>query len=258
MRIRAYFLPASVAAVYLFLYFPLLVLALFSFNDNPLSFAWRGFTMRWYAELMFAKDLWEPLKNSLIVATSAVLLSGSMGLAFVLFLKRITVGRLQPFFYLALAVPEIVLAVGLLVWFHFFSIPLGLTTLIAAHTLIGLSYAVPLMYARLAMFDMRLLEASLDLGATYGQTVRRIVVPFLMPTVTSASLLVFIISFDEFVLSFFCAGGSVQTLPMYIFAMMRTGHTTLLGAFSVVLLMATTIGVFLFSFLQARRLRYFS
>jgi len=74
----------------------------------------------------------------------------------------------------------------------------------------------------------------------------------------SAALLVFIISFDEFVLSFFCAGGSVQTLPMYIFSMMRTGNTTLLGAFSVVLLVATTVGVFLFSFLQARRLGHFS
>lgn len=257
MRWRFYLLPSLVALVYLFLYLPIMVLAFFSFNDNPLGFAWKGFTFRWYGELLSSREIWVPLKNSLIVSTASVVLSVSMALSLALFIKRSALARLQPLFYLSLAIPEIVLAVGLLICFQFFAVSLGLTTLIAAHTLIGLGYAVPLMYTRLSMIDQSLLEASLDLGATYVQTMRRVVMPLLMPAVTSSALLVFIVSFDEFVLSFFCAGGDTQTLPMYIFANIRTGNVTLLGAFSTALLVVTSLCVLFFSFLQARKVEYF-
>ena len=253
MKFRINMLSIAVACIYLFLYMPIFVLALFSFNKNPFGFAWQGFTVQWYVELLSAKELWVPLKTSLIIAVSAVILSSSMALALVLFLTRNMIVRVQPLFYLSLEIPEVVLAVGLLIFFQFFAIPLGLTTLIAAHTLIGLGYTVPLLYARFITIKKSLIEASLDLGASYSQTMRKVVIPLLMPALTSAALMVFIVSFDEFVLSFFCSGGAVQTLPMYIFAMIRIGNVTLLGAFSIVLLVVTSLGVCFFSFLQATK-----
>ena len=156
-------------------------------------------------------------------------------------------------FYINLAIPEIVLAVGLMSFFYFFSVPLGMTTLIAAHTVLGLGYVAPIIYDRYAELDKRYVEASQDLGATQWQTFRLIVLPLLFPALVSSALLVFILSFDDFVLSFFCAGGSTQTLPMYIFSVLRIGVSPTVSALSAVMLVASSILVLLFLSVQARR-----
>jgi len=160
-----------------------------------------------------------------------------------------------PLFYLGLAVPEIVIAVGLLATFYVLSLPLGITTLIAGHTLMGLGYVVPIIYARYNELDEHLLEASYDLGATRAQTFFYIVIPFLFPALLSSALLVFIISFDDFVLSFFCSGPSAQTLPVYLFALIRSGATPMVNAISTLMLVSSAVSVGIFSWLQYGRQR---
>ncbi len=253
MRWGDYLFPLFMSLLYLFLYIPLIILIIFSFNDNRMQFNWVGFTTRWYQSLWYNSEIWHALYNSLIVACSAVFLSLSMSALFIFFGKRSVVQRMLSLFYLNLAIPEIVLAVGLMSLFYFFSIALSLTTLIAAHTVLGLGYVVPIMYDRYAELDRRYVEASMDLGATQWQTFRRVVLPLLLPAISSSALLVFIVSFEDFSLSFFCSGGSTVTLPLYIFARIRSGSSPVVSALSAVLLLLSSLVVLLFLFPQFRK-----
>jgi len=236
-RFSHYVLPIFVMMVYLMLYAPIIVLVVFSFNSNPLSYQWQGFTLGWYKELFKSVEIFGALKNSLIVAFSAVFLSVTLGLLYVFYSASSFLNRLFVFFYGSLVAPEIVLAVGMLSFFTFFAIPLGIITLIVGHTLIGLGYVVPLIKARLSEIDYRLIEASLDLGATQNQTFVKIVIPLLYPAIVSSALLVFIVSFDDFLISFFCSGASTLTLPMYIFSVIKSGATPVVNALSTLMLL---------------------
>ena len=235
------FLPLTVLATYLFLYIPIFVLIGFSFNASEVPYQWGGFSLQWYQELFESVEVWDALHNSLIVALSAVFLSLTMGVLLVFYGKKSFLRRTYFLFYGGLAVPEIVCAVGLLSLFSFLSVSLGLVTLIVAHTMLGLGYVVPLMQASFAQIDNRLTEASLDLGATQAQTLIKIILPLLMPAFSAAGLLVFIISLDDFIISFFCSGASAQTLPMYIFSVIRSGATPVVNALSTLLLLTSSL-----------------
>lgn len=252
-KLLTYLLTALSIFAYLFLYVPIVILVLFSFNSSDLPFAWEGFSLKWYYALWQSSDIWLALKNSLIVATSSVVLSLMIGLLFVYYGVRNFLGRFFVMFYASLAVPEIVLAVGLLTLFSFFSVPLGLTTLIAGHTLIGLGYVVPILHSQYEELDKRYMEAALDLGASEGQTLRRVMVPLLLPSLMAAGLLVFVLSLDDFIISFFCTGGSTQTLPIYIFVMIRSGATPMINALSTILLVVSSLLVLLFSSLKIKK-----
>src|SRR5579871_1441076 len=156
-------IPCLVMAIFGFLYLPIVVLVLFSFNDSAFPYVWKGFTLKWYHELWQSVEVWDALKNSLIVALATVALSISLGLLAVLYGARTRVAQFFVLFYGSLAIPEIVLAVGLLSFYSFFSIPFGLITIIAAHTLLGLGYVVPIVYARYSELEYTLTEASMDL-----------------------------------------------------------------------------------------------
>lgn len=255
-QVQKFFVRASLVALviasYLFLYIPIAVLIVFSFNSSPFPDHWISFTLKWYKELFNSTEIWIVFKNSLIVAFTSVFLSLIMGVTFIFYSARTKINRLLPVFYANLMMPEIVLAVGLLSFFTFFSIPLGLTTLIAGHTLIGLGYTIPILYSRFVELDYSIIEASLDLGATQHQTFYHIVLPMLRPALIAAGLLVFIISFDDFLISFFCSGTSSQTLSLYIFAMIRTGVTPTINALSTLLLLVSSLFVLIFSSLRIR------
>ena len=253
--LRAYIVPIVVSGVYLFLYIPIFVLILFSFNDNAFTHSWLGFTTHWYYDLFAATEVWYALKNSLVVAISSVILSLTLGSVLIFFGSRPSIKRLLILFYGSLAMPEIVLAVGLLSFFAFFSVSLGAIPLIVGHTLLGLGYVVPILHARFVELDMSLIEASYDLGATKRQTFFSIVLPLLAPALIAAGLLVFIISLDDFIISFFCAGASVQTLPLYIFAVIRTGASPMINALSTLMLVVSSFFVLLFSFLHIQKTR---
>lgn len=246
MQLRKISLPLLVGFVYLFLYLPIIVLIVFSFNDAQMTYHWHGFTFKWYQELFHSEVIWSVLKNSLIVAGCSTFLSLTLGSMVVYGMKE-RLNRFAHMFYIPVLIPEIVLSVGFLYLFSFFKIPLGLPTVIVAHTLLGLAYSVPLLHARLAELDEHIIEASLDLGATPWQTFVRIVLPFLSPALLSAGLLTWIVSFDDFLIAFFCTGGSSQTLPLYIYAMVRVGVSPVINALSVLMLVLSCLLVLIYS-----------
>ncbi len=244
--------PLLISLTFLFIYLPIFVLVLFSFNEVAFPYRWVGFSLKWYAELFQSDEIMQVLKNSCIVAAMSVLLSLVMGLTLVFYTTHSWLRRLLSLFYGNLLFPEIMLAVGLLLLFTFFSIPSSLLTLIAGHTVLGLGYVVPILAARFAEIDPAIIEASLDLGASVNQTFVRIVVPILIPALIASGLLVFVISFDDFLIAFFCAGAESQTLPLYIFATIRTGISPLLNALSTLLLIISSLLVLLFCWLQSK------
>lgn len=243
--------PSFLTLVYLFLYFPVAVLAIFSFNGSASNYSWSGFTLDWYRQLASSTEVWDPFCNSMIIASSAVFLSIFFGLMFIWSLNW-GYSRAFAIFYSTMVFPDIVIAVGLLLMFSYFNVPLGLTTLIAGHTLLGLGFAVPLLYSRYRELDHKVIEASLDLGASNWQTFVRIVVPFLMPAILSSALSVFVLSLDDFIVSFFCAGSSSKTLSLYIYAMVRAGVSPMINALSVVILLGSSLLVLMFSLLRIK------
>lgn len=232
---------------YVFLYAPIIVFVVHSFNASSSTLAWGGFTLEWYKKLFFREDLLRALYYSLVVALSAVCL--------VAFFCIISVGCI--FFkpsvhyflyglYSSVFVPEIVLAIASLLFFMSYSIPLGLPSLIIVHTVMGIGYAFPLVYQRLTGLDMRLIEAAYDLGASRMQAFLSVILPLLKPTLLSVSLLVFILSFDDFLLAYFCSGSEIQTLPLAILSMLRIGITPDFNALATLLFIICAVGVLMY------------
>lgn len=250
---------AIVIATYLFLYVPLIVLLVFSFNTEGFPSPWKGFTLKWYHELFQAKYLWSSFLNSLIVAISATSVSLLMGIFLIFYASQSRrAAKFHVLFYGNLVIPETVLAVGLLGFFTLVSIPLGLITLILAHTVLGLGFVIPVVYARFLELDYRMTEASLVLGATPVQTFFKVTLPLLRPSLIVTGLLVFIISFDDFILSYFCAGSTSQTLSLFILSMLRSGISPMVNALSAILILFSSLLVLLFfTFSQKTRTRIF-
>lgn len=245
-----YLLPCWVALTYAFLYIPLLVLVLFSFNSVAFPYQWKSFSLQWYQQLFVSADIWKAAANSFIVAICAVFLSLFFSLCFVLWCSYKKRRWLLAFFYPVVIVPEIILAVGLLSFYVFFNIPLGLPSLIVGHTLLGFGYAVPIIYTRYNALDKRMIEASLDLGANTRQTFFKVVIPLLKPALIAAGILIFILSFDDFLIAFFCANASSQTLSLYIYSMIRSGVSPVVNALATLMLIISSVLVALYSFVK--------
>lgn len=233
------------------------MLLVFSFNSEPFPSPWTKFTFKWYHELINSFYLWKAFSTSLIIAFCSTAISVLMGIFLIFYAAQGgRIGKFFSLFYGNMLIPETVLAVSLLSFFSWMGIPLGLITLIVAHTVLGLGFVIPMVYSRFLELDTRLTEASLVLGATPLQTFFKVTLPLLAPSLITSALLVFIISFDDFILSYFCAGSTTQTLSLYILSMIRTGVTPLVNALSTILLALSSVLV-LFFFFNLKRARGF-
>ncbi|OGB83556.1 hypothetical protein A3F66_05795 [candidate division TM6 bacterium RIFCSPHIGHO2_12_FULL_32_22] len=250
-KIKNIFLPSMVFFIYAFLYLPILIMAIFSFNKASIGFKWIGFTTEWYQKLFYSDEIWYVFKNSLIVALSAVFLSVTIGVALVWGLYRKNT-KLLSLFYSNIMIPEIVSSVSLLSLFILFSIPLGLNALVIGHTLLGLGFVIPILNVRFQELNYNLIEASLDLGANIWTTFFKVVLPFLVPAIVSASLLVFIVSLDDFLIAFFCSDSTSQTLSLYIYSTIRAGVSPLVNALSTLMLVGSSVLVLLFIYISLK------
>jgi spermidine/putrescine transport system permease protein len=242
-----------VIATYSFLYLPIIVLVVFSFNTESFPSPWKEFSWKWYEELFHSPHLWLSFLNSLLVATFSTLISLVLGVCLIFYVSQGgRVKKVLSLYYGNLVIPETVLAVALLGFFTLISVPLGLGTLTLAHTVLGLGFVVPILYARYHELDKRMTEASLVLGATPTQTFFKVTLPLLSPSLIATGLLIFIISFDDFILAYFCAGSSSQTLSLQIMSMLRTGISPVVNALSVILLTLSSIFALLFFSLKTR------
>jgi len=228
--------PIMVYLTYLFLYVPVFVIALFSFNSSRYSVKWTGFSLQWYAKLFRSPEILDALFVSLVVAVCSTLFSLLIGTSLVIAGRREGSWLTSLFFYPNVVLPDIALAIGILILFAFLKVPLGYASLIAGHTIIGLGFVVPIIKARFDELDPFLTEASLDLGASTRQTFYKIIVPLLRPSLFASSLIVFTLSLDDFLIAFFCSSPKVQTLSIYVYSQMKETVDPSINAISVLLL----------------------
>jgi len=228
--------------VYVFLYAPIAVLVVFSFNSERQTAVWQHFTLDWYRVLFRDKLIGHAVANSLVVglvATVVATVIGTMaGLAMarhVFFGKRAT----RSLLYLPVIVPEIVVGAALVSLFGFIAMRLSLTTVILAHIAFSISYVALVVQARLTGFDWSLEEAAMDLGANRWQTFWRVTLPLIAPGVLAGALLVFTLSIDDYIITSFVAGPGATTLPLQIYSMVKTGVTPEINAVSTLLLVVT-------------------
>ena len=229
---------------YAFLYLPIVILVIFSFNVSRHSVAWRGFTLGWYRELFQDELVGAALVKSLIVATSSAAVSTILGTMVALGMERYDFPGKLPFdalLYLPIIIPDIAMAVMLLMFFVLSKIQLGLVTIIISHVAFNISFVAVVVRARLAFFDISLEEAAQDLYANEWQTMRRVTLPLIMPGVLAGGLLAFTLSIDDFVITFFTAGPGSTTLPLRIYGMVKLGVTPEINALSSLMLVASMI-----------------
>ncbi|ROR46519.1 ABC transporter permease [Kitasatospora cineracea] len=222
---------------YLFLYAPIVVLVVMSFNALETPYSWGGFSTSWYGKLAGDQQIRKGLVNTLIVASGATALSTVLGTLLAVGLARHTRSRLLgALATLPAVVPDVVLAIGLLAFYSSVQATLGLHSVLLAHTVFGLAFVTTVVRTRLSHVDTSLEEASRDLGAGPAATFLRITLPTLLPGIVAGALLTFTLSIDEFVIAFFTAGPKDPTLPIVIYSMVRFGVTPEINALATVLL----------------------
>lgn len=247
-RVLRGLLSAHTLLVYLFLYGPIAVLAIFSFNSGRQTAIWEGFTFDWYRRLLADDRLLAAAGNSLLVAAVATVLATTLGTAAALALarrSRQSRRATQALLYLPVILPEVVLGAALLTFFGIARLRLSLGTVIVAHVVFSLSYVAIVVRARLAGLDPALGEAARDLGANPWETFRRVTLPLALPGIAAAALLVFTLSIDDYVVTSFVAGVGSTTLPLHIYSMLKVGVTPEVNAVSTLLLAVTLLPIVL-------------
>lgn len=234
--------------IYSIFYIPVAVMILFSFNDAKRNYYWQGFTTEWYGKLFsFANtDLWDALLYSLIIAVLATLISVTIGVLGGIGLKKFefrTKRFINMMIYVPIIVPEIVLAVAMLIIFMTVGIRLGMGTILIGHCTFCIPYAVVTIKGRITGDSETLQEASMDLGANRFQTFWRVTVPSIMPGILSSAFLAFTLSIDDVVMSNMLAGPSQSTLPVLILSLNRTGITPDVNALTTVMVALMVAGM---------------
>jgi spermidine/putrescine transport system permease protein len=231
--------------VYAFLYIPLAVVVIFSFNDSMLNAEWVGFTLAWYRKLLGDGEMLRAAANSLLIALLSSTIATALGAMAGIAMQRWRF-RWLPFLVLTpVAMPEILLGVSLLLFFRqVLDLTLGFFSILVAHITFSIGFVAVIVRARLAGMDESIFEAARDLGATPWATFRRITLPLILPALVAGFLMSFTLSIDDFVITFFVAGVGVTTLPLQIYSMIKVAVTPEVNAVST-LLMALTLTLIL-------------
>ena len=243
------------AIMILLMYFPLVMVVIFSFNESRLSANFTGFSLKWYATLANDRDLKEALFNSILLGVlscgiSAVI--GTLGAVGMARVKYKTKGMMEYLSTIPIMIPEIILGMVFLVFFSMLNLPFGMTTLVIAHTTFCIPYIFMMVKARLVGIDKSLEEAARDLGAGPIRTFFDITMPLIAPAGFSGSLLAFAMSFDDVVISIFVNGPRLNTLPVKVYAQLKTGVTPEINALCTIILVVITAVLLLSSFLSKR------
>jgi spermidine/putrescine transport system permease protein len=233
-----------------FLYLPIALLVLFSFNNSPvLVFPLKGFTTRWYEQLLQAGELKNAVVNSLVLGLVSSLVATILGTMAAIGIVRFNFRGKGVFLGIAslpLVIPYVVLGVALLILFNQLGVHLSLLTVGLGHVIINVPFVMLVVAARLAGFDNSLEEAAMDLGANYWVTLARVTLPIAMPALLASFLMCFTTSFDEFALSFFLIGNET-TLPIYLYSQLRFPSRLPLVVTLAAIIMVASIVVIIFS-----------
>jgi spermidine/putrescine transport system permease protein len=248
------------ALVMLITYLPIVLVVVFSFNDSKLPVSWKGFTWKWYEELLHDTALREALCNSLILgclscACAAVIGTlGAIGMARVNYKSK---GMMEYLSTIPIMVPEIILGMVFMAFFSLLNLPFGMLTLVISHTAFCIPYVYMMVKARLVGIDKSLEEAARDLGASPARAFWDITLPLIMPAVLSGCLLSFAMSFDDVVISIFVNGPRVSTLSIKIYTQLKTGVTPEINALCTILLIVVVTVMLVSSLVQKKTAKRF-
>lgn len=247
-----------IGIIFIFLFLPILVIILFSFNDSILNIQFEGFTFKWYKEMFENKTLLNAIFNTLLIAGGATLISTILGTVSAYALNRFDFkgkGLINKLLYIPVVIPEIVLGISLLCTFSLFKMKLGLFTLLLAHVGFCTPFVIINVRGVLEGIDPNIEKAAFDLGASRFKTFTKVIVPMLIPGVISGAELAFTLSLDDVVISYFTTGPGSNTLPLYIYSIVKTGITPDVNA--VISIMIFVICIILFGnlLINARRMK---
>jgi len=249
----------SLVVGFSFLYLPILLLVIFSFNESRLVTVWSGFSVKWYAELFANESILRAasmtLKVALLSSTLATVLGTMAGLAMARYGQFRGRTLFNGMIYAPLVMPEVITGLSLLLMFVTISLDRGFLTITMAHTTFSMCYVAVVLQSRLSSFDRSIEEAAMDLGCPPAKTFFLITLPIIFPAVASGWLLSFTLSLDDLVIASFTSGPGATTLPMKIYSQMRLGVTPEINAVSTILIGLVTCGVVITSFLHKRRMR---
>lgn len=243
------------AVVYAFLYLPLIIVVVYSFNDSRLNAEWVGFTLKWYHVLFNDAQMLGAARNSLIIAVITSAFSTFLGTmaGFAMYKYKL---RLLPILVLTpIAIPEILMGLSLLVFFVTLNFTMGFVSITLAHIAFCIGFVAIVVRARLQGMDESLVEAARDLGASPMQAFRQITLPLIMPGIIAGALMAFTLSIDDFVITYFTAGAGASTLPLQIYSMLKIAVTPEVNAISSLLMLLTLALIFIASKLAPDALR---
>ncbi|TXR48632.1 ABC transporter permease [Phyllobacterium endophyticum] len=248
---------ASLVLGFAFLYLPIVLLVIYSFNESRLVTVWAGFSTKWYVSLFhnqsFIDAAWVTIRVALVSASVATVL-GTLGALAISRYTRFR-GRLlfSAMIYAPLVMPEVITGLSMLLLFVAIGFDRGLWTMILAHITFSMCFVAVVVQSRLVSFDRSLEEAAMDLGATPVTTFFRVTLPVILPAVVSGWMLAFTLSLDDLVISSFTSGPGATTLPMRIYSQVRLGVTPEINAACTILIAIVTVGVIIASIANKRR-----
>lgn len=244
---------AYVAVLTILTYVPILLTVIYSFNESKLTTVWDGFSLKWYQVLFRDSDMWEALRNSLFLAGTScffAVIIGTTGALGMYKKQRKTDRVIAGLSLFPIMIPEIILGMVFLAVFSFMNLPMGMLTLIIAHTTFCVPYVYSMVKARLVGMDKTYAEAALDLGAAPIRVFFDITLPLILPAILSGAMLAFAMSFDDVVISIFVTGPGVNTLPIKIYTKIKTGITPEINALATIMLLITAILFFVAAFIN--------
>lgn len=256
MKRFSWFNATSLTLGFAFLYLPMIILVIYSFNESRLVTVWAGFSTKWYGELMqnqeFLDAAWITVKVAVFSSTLATIL-GTMA-AYVLIRAGRFYGRtlFSGMIYAPLVMPEVITGLSLLLLFIGIGLERGVFTIVLAHTTFSMCFVSVVVSSRLTSFDRSLEEAALDLGASPFDAFRLVTLPIIAPAVISGWLLAFTLSLDDLVIASFTTGPSATTLPIKIFSAVRLGVSPEINALSTIMIALVTVGVITASLMSKR------
>lgn len=258
IRRFSWFNATSLTLGFAFLYLPMIILIIYSFNASRLVTVWAGFSTKWYSELLhndaFLDAAWVTLKVGVYSSTLATIL-GTMA-AYVMVRAGRFRGRtlFSGMIYAPLVMPEVITGLSLLLLFIAIGLDRGVFTIVLAHTTFSMCYVSVVVSSRLVSFDQSLEEAALDLGCTPFDAFRSVTLPIIAPAVVSGWLLAFTLSLDDLVIASFTSGPSSTTLPIKIYSAVRLGVSPEINALSTIMILIVTVGVISASLITKRSL----
>jgi spermidine/putrescine transport system permease protein len=242
---RSPYLRAHLGLLLVFLYLPIVVLVVLSFNASGLPTSWGGLSFEWYRSLARNEELLQAIRNTLVVAGFVTAISTVLGTLLALGLQRTVRSRvLDSALFLPAVIPDIVLAIGLLSFFNLLRFTLGIQTIVISHVVFDMIFVAAIVRTRLGYFDRTIEDASADLYANPLQTFARVTLPAILPGVIAGGLVAFTLSVDEFVVAFFNSGPTSITFPIRVYAMIRFGVTPEINAVAAIVLALSLLTIF--------------